>query len=78
MRNNRYHVREFERKFANYLGVKYAQAASSGTARDYNEQMGKLTNNLSSLNSIYEVDLMDSNTKLMNTINDLASTSEAS
>jgi 8-amino-3,8-dideoxy-alpha-D-manno-octulosonate transaminase len=32
MRNNRYHVREFERKFADYLGVKYAQAVSSGTA----------------------------------------------
>jgi len=32
MRNNRYHVREFEKKFANFLGVKYAQAVSSGTA----------------------------------------------
>ena len=32
MRNNRYHVREFEKKFANYLGVGYAQAVSSGTA----------------------------------------------
>jgi len=32
IRNNRYHVREFERKFADYLGVKYAQAVSSGTA----------------------------------------------
>jgi 8-amino-3,8-dideoxy-alpha-D-manno-octulosonate transaminase len=32
MRNDRYHVREFERKFADYLGVKYAQAVSSGTA----------------------------------------------
>ena len=32
MRNKRYHVREFEIKFANYLGVKYAQAVSSGTA----------------------------------------------
>ena len=32
MRSKRYHVREFERKFANYLGVKYAQAVSSGTA----------------------------------------------
>jgi 8-amino-3,8-dideoxy-alpha-D-manno-octulosonate transaminase len=32
MRNERYHVREFEQKFANYLGVKYAQAVSSGTA----------------------------------------------
>ena len=27
-----YHVREFEKQFANYLGVKYAQAVSSGTA----------------------------------------------
>lgn len=32
MRNNRYHVREFEERFADYLGVKYAQAVSSGTA----------------------------------------------
>jgi len=32
MRNDKYHVREFEKKFANYLGVKYAQAVSSGTA----------------------------------------------
>ena len=32
MRNNRYHVREFEKEFANYIGVKYAQAVSSGTA----------------------------------------------
>ena len=27
-----YHVREFEKQFADYLGVKYAQAVSSGTA----------------------------------------------
>ena len=32
MRNNRYHVREFEEQFAKCLGVKYAQAVSSGTA----------------------------------------------
>lgn len=32
LRNGRYRVREFERKFADYLGVKYAQAVSSGTA----------------------------------------------
>jgi 8-amino-3,8-dideoxy-alpha-D-manno-octulosonate transaminase len=32
MRNDRYHVREFESQFAEYLGVKYAQAVSSGTA----------------------------------------------
>jgi len=32
IRNKRYHVREFEKKFANYLGVSYAQAVSSGTA----------------------------------------------
>jgi 8-amino-3,8-dideoxy-alpha-D-manno-octulosonate transaminase len=32
LRNNRYHVREFETLFAKYLGVKYAQAVSSGTA----------------------------------------------
>ena len=32
MRSGRYHVREFEKQFANYLGVKYAQAVSSGTA----------------------------------------------
>jgi 8-amino-3,8-dideoxy-alpha-D-manno-octulosonate transaminase len=32
IRNERYHVREFERQFADYLGVKYAQAVSSGTA----------------------------------------------
>lgn len=32
MRNNKYHVREFESEFAKYLGVKYAQAVSSGTA----------------------------------------------
>ena len=32
MRSGRYHVREFEKKFADYLGVKYAQAVSSGTA----------------------------------------------
>jgi len=32
MRNGRYRVREFEEKFADYLGVKYAQAVSSGTA----------------------------------------------
>ena len=32
IRNNRYHVREFEEQFAKSLGVKYAQAVSSGTA----------------------------------------------
>ena len=32
MRSGRYHVREFEKQFANYLGVKYALAVSSGTA----------------------------------------------
>ena len=32
MRSGRYHVREFEKQFAKYLGVKYAQAVSSGTA----------------------------------------------
>lgn len=32
IRNGRYRVREFERAFADYLGVKYAQAVSSGTA----------------------------------------------
>lgn len=32
MRNGRYRVREFEKAFADYLGVKYAQAVSSGTA----------------------------------------------
>lgn len=32
IRNNRYHVREFEEQFAKFLGVKYAQAVSSGTA----------------------------------------------
>jgi len=32
LRNGRYHVREFETKFAKRVGVKYAQAVSSGTA----------------------------------------------
>jgi len=32
IRNNRFRVREFEEQFADYLGVKYAQAVSSGTA----------------------------------------------
>ena len=32
LRNNRYHVRELEIEFAKCLGVKYAQAVSSGTA----------------------------------------------
>ena len=32
LRNGRYRVREFEKKFADYLGVNYAQAVSSGTA----------------------------------------------
>lgn len=32
LRNGRYHVREFESKFAKKMGVKYAQAVSSGTA----------------------------------------------
>jgi len=32
IRSNRYHVREFEEKFADFLGVKFAQAVSSGTA----------------------------------------------
>jgi 8-amino-3,8-dideoxy-alpha-D-manno-octulosonate transaminase len=32
LRNGRYHVREFESKFAKRMGVKYAQAVSSGTA----------------------------------------------
>jgi 8-amino-3,8-dideoxy-alpha-D-manno-octulosonate transaminase len=32
LRSGRYHVREFEKKFADYLGVNYAQAVSSGTA----------------------------------------------
>ena len=32
VRNGRFRVREFEEQFADYLGVKYAQAVSSGTA----------------------------------------------
>ena len=32
MRNGRYRVREFEKAFANYLGVEYALAVSSGSA----------------------------------------------
>jgi len=32
VRNNKYRVREFEKKFAEYLGVQYAQAVTSGTA----------------------------------------------
>jgi 8-amino-3,8-dideoxy-alpha-D-manno-octulosonate transaminase len=32
IRNNRYHVREFEEQFAKSLGVKYALAVTSGTA----------------------------------------------
>ena len=32
IRQNRYHVREFEQQFAKCIGVKYAQAVSSGTA----------------------------------------------
>lgn len=32
IRSGRYHVREFEKQFADFLGVKYAQAVSSGTA----------------------------------------------
>ena len=32
LRNNRYRVREFEKEFARSIGVKYAQALSSGTA----------------------------------------------
>jgi len=32
IRNKRYRVREFERKFADSIGAKYAQAVSSGTA----------------------------------------------
>lgn len=32
LRSGRYRVREFERAFASYLGVNYAQAVSSGTA----------------------------------------------
>ena len=32
IRKNRYHVREFEQLFAKCIGVKYAQAVSSGTA----------------------------------------------
>ncbi len=32
IRNNKYRVREFENQFAEYLGVKYAQAVTSGTA----------------------------------------------
>jgi 8-amino-3,8-dideoxy-alpha-D-manno-octulosonate transaminase len=32
VRNGRYRVREFEEQFADYLGVNYAQAVSSGTA----------------------------------------------
>lgn len=52
-------------------------SASSNATRSYNEQIEQITNNLSSLNSMYELDLKDSNKKLINTINELTATSEA-
>ncbi len=53
-------------------------ATSSGSAKGYNEEMSKLTVNLSSLNSMYEVDMQESSNKLMQSINDLSGTSDAS
>ena len=47
-------------------------------AKGYNEEMSKLTVNLSSLNSMYEVDMQESSNKLMQSINDLSGTSDAS
>ena len=51
-------------------------AASSGTASGYNDQIQKLTGNLATLNSMYELDMKESSEKLVNTINTLSGTSE--
>ncbi|PCH99155.1 MAG: hypothetical protein COB85_00560, partial [Bacteroidetes bacterium] len=46
-------------------------ASSSGTAKNYNDQIEKLTGNLATLNSMYELDMKESNEKLINTFNAL-------
>jgi gliding motility-associated protein GldL len=53
-------------------------ASSSASAKGYNNEMEKLTSNLSALNAMYETDLQDSSAKLLQSINDLSGTSDAS
>lgn len=52
-------------------------ASSSEAAKGYNGEMEKLAHNLSALNSMYETDLQDSSSKLLQSINDLSGTSDA-
>ncbi|MBL4658696.1 MAG: gliding motility protein GldL [Flavobacteriales bacterium] len=52
-------------------------ASSSEAAKGYNGEMEKLTNSLSNLNSMYETDLQESSSKLLQSINDLSGTSDA-
>lgn len=49
---------------------------SSAATKDYNKQVEQMTKNLSSLNSLYEIQLQDSNKKLVESINELVSTTQ--
>jgi len=70
-------MNEMNSAYGQAVGALSEIASSSGTAKDYNDQIQKLTGNLATLNSMYELDMKESNEKLINTINSLAGTSEA-
>lgn len=57
----------------------FAETSSSGinSAQNYNKQLEQVTKNLSSINSLYEMELQDSNKKLMDSINELSVTTQA-
>ncbi|MBN4066040.1 gliding motility protein GldL [Candidatus Amoebophilus asiaticus] len=52
-------------------------ASTSTHTKDYNDQVQAMAKNLSSLNSLYEMEMQDSNRKLLDTINELNATNEA-
>ncbi|MFH1320969.1 MAG: gliding motility protein GldL [Bacteroidota bacterium] len=69
-------IDEMKSSYSKAVGALDEISSISGATRSYNEQVEKITNNLSSLNSMYELDLMESNKKLVDTVNKLATTSE--
>ena len=68
---------EMNNSYGKAIGALDEISTTSASTRTYNEQMEKITNNLSSLNSMYELDLKESNKKLIDSINELSATSDA-
>ncbi len=69
-------MNEMNSAYGQAVGALGEIASSAGTAKNYTVQMEKFTGNLATLNSMYELDMKESNEKLINTINALSGTSE--